>query len=164
MKFAVVLLLLAASGAAKHLLITTDDEFESRVLQSSNVIVAVFCSSKAKGAAAERQGRCADMDATLQKISEGPPGVQVALVDVERAKAVGSEFNVKKRTVPKMMLFRTRARNGDELDPAANLVDQGDVDWKTIHSLLEAGENPKDDDTGRYSKITLALGGNADEL
>lgn len=73
--------------------------------------------------------------------------------DYEQLSAVVSEFHVRKRMLPLALVFLTRARN-------AAFVKIVEVDFVKDHvlELLKENKNPISAD-GKYSKVTLQLGG-----
>ncbi len=66
---------------------------------------------------------------------------------------IASEFHVRKRMLPVALIFHTRARN-------AGFVKITDAAFVKEHvlELLKENNNPKSED-GKFSKITLQLGG-----
>lgn len=99
-----VLVLEQAQGALQR--VESDEAFED-VIMSNPHAVAVLFNSASKGedaAAAER---------LVEKLSMKMSAVQFFHADVDSVRAFASEFNVRKRLVPRMLIFASRARQAD---------------------------------------------------
>ena len=141
-----LLLALCALAHAKILPINTDEDFESTVMNDAGVWVILFTS----------QSRESETQSLLEKVTRADQmmggEVKFGVADVDYVKAVASEFNVRKRMLPRVLVFPTRARQ-------AEILRDSDFTVVAVASLLT--ENTKVD--GVYQKLTLAIGG-ADEL
>ena len=73
--------------------------------------------------------------------------------DYDDLSAVASEFHVRKRMLPVVLVFHTRART-------AGYVKNIEPTFVRDHvlSLMKENNNPKSED-GKFSKVTLQLGG-----
>ena len=142
----VVLLSLISVAQGKILPINTDEDFESTVMNDASVWVILFTS----------QSRESETQSLLEKVTRADQmmggEVKFGVADVDYVKAVASEFNVRKRMLPRVLVFPTRARQ-------AEILRDSDFTVVAVAKLLT--ENTKVD--GVYQKLTLAIGG-ADEL
>lgn len=143
-------LLLPAAGDALHL--ASDAAFEESIIMSPHVHAVLF-TSKTRDAN-EANKLMLHLEATL-------PGVTLAQADVDDVKAVASEFNVRRRMVPRMLLFSSRARQATVIK-----LGEGPLNFEEVLAALKEGlaENKEQDAEGRYKKLTLAIGGGGDEL
>jgi hypothetical protein len=140
----------ASTVAAELPVIRTDADFESEIMASSHCWAVLFVSSTRDVAAA----------ATLvERMGAALPALSLASADVDDVKAVCSEFNVRKRMVPRLLVFNSRARQ-------ASIVKLGEaltVDELVTAVRAELTENKEDAD-GRLEKLTLAIGSGKGEL
>jgi hypothetical protein len=99
----------------------------------------------------------------MSQIEEVMPALSLATADVDSVKAFSSEFNVRKRMVPRLLVFTSRARQATIIKLKEE--DGSDPDVVRVRSELEIalGETTKGDD-GRFRKTTLALGAGKQEL
>ena len=83
------------------------------------------------------------------------------------AKAVASEYNVRKRMVPRLLIFNTRARQAEIVRPSSangepktqeELMDDIRPHLQDNEIVVNEGGDKK------YKKETLKLGGGGDEL
>ena len=89
-------------------------------------------------------------------------GLTVGEADVDEVKSFASEFNVRKRMVPRLLVFTSRARQASQIKLPADELPTAEMLFYELSHLLN--ENELDAD-GRYLKQTLAIGGGgADEL
>ena len=73
--------------------------------------------------------------------------VKFGVADVDYVKAVASEFNVRKRMLPRVLVYPTRARQAEILR---------DSDFQRVVAVASLlAENTKVD--GVYQKLTLAI-------
>ena len=84
----------------------SDAEFEERVLGAENCWAVLFTSDTR---VAESQRASFLLSAVAPRI----PGLAVGEADVDAVKAVASEFNVRKRMVPRIAVFTSRARQAE---------------------------------------------------
>ena len=149
------LALLALGVGAEIAQIPTDAAFESDVLMSSRCHAVLFSSA------------ARDMPGTItlaERLEAALPGLAVSVADVDDVKAVSSEFNVRKRMLPRLLLFNSRARQPS----VVKLKGEGGEAGLSLESLTaavraELVENGKDAD-GKYEKLTLAIGSGHAEL
>ena len=141
-------------------------EMLSLQMKSSHVwlVLVVGMSSdeiKAKGIDREKCQRAIDqlsvITEEMKKLS-----VQVALADVEDIAGIASEFNVRKRMLPKILFFKTRARDAESI----KFETFRDVDALRQEVLEMLKDNPTRKMKGQdqaeqivFDKITLAVGG-----
>jgi hypothetical protein len=95
------ILLLAASAAAELQSLPSDTAFEDEVLMSPNCWAVLFTSSTRD---------VKDATTLVERLGGVLPGLSLASADVDNVKAVCSEFNVRKRMVPRLLVFNSRAR------------------------------------------------------
>eukprot|EP00310_Coccolithus_braarudii_P012415 CAMPEP_0183352578 /NCGR_PEP_ID=MMETSP0164_2-20130417/29529_1 /TAXON_ID=221442 /ORGANISM="Coccolithus pelagicus ssp braarudi, Strain PLY182g" /LENGTH=152 /DNA_ID=CAMNT_0025525045 /DNA_START=10 /DNA_END=468 /DNA_ORIENTATION=+ len=147
----VALLLVAPFLQAQPVSLDSDEAFENAVHQDGSCWAVLFTSKT-------REDKCAPVIRGFSELGARYPGVKYGVADVDDVKAVSSEFNVRKRMVPRILLFKTRARQAD--------VISGDVglNGAILADVLkgEFADNTWTD--GVCQKITLALGGASDEL
>ena len=84
--------------------------------------------------------------------------VRFASADVDDVKAFSSEFNVRKRMVPRVLLFSSRARLADIVKVDAKAVGVAELD-AAIRAMVT--ENPTAG--ARVQKVTLAIGAGGDD-
>ena len=83
------------------------------------------------------------------------------MVVPDAVRAVVSEFNIRKRMIPRILVFGSRARQADIIKLASEPME---TDALTGAVLNLFSENPTSDD-GACQKTTLAIGsGGSDEL
>eukprot|EP00960_Hanusia_phi_P028453 747419-Hanusia_phi.AAC.4 len=142
------------------------DDFEENVIKSMDVWLVLFVGMsndeiKAKGIDREKCQTAIDqlgvVTEEMRKLS-----VQVAVADVDDLAGIASEFNVRKRMLPKILLFKTRARDADSIK--FDVFQDVSALRNEVLELLK--DNPRrainDDGQGQavgFDKITLAVGG-----
>ena len=131
--------------------IPSDEEFESTVIQSSTVVAVLFVAGT-NGEDAER---------VVKQVSMKISGVTFATADVDMVKAFASEFNVRKRMVPRMLVFTSRARQAETIPLRGDAMMTADKLEATILGFL-ADHTKKEE--GDYMKTILAIGGGKSEL
>jgi len=148
------LLALLLSGACADLaIIDTDEKFEEQIMMTSHCWAVLFTSATRKE----------ETEAALKMVESAAatvPGLTLAMADVDAVKAFASEFNVRKRMVPRLLLFNSRAR-------MANVIKLGEsTTWQGVQSELKDGlaENKDTDGEGRLQKLTLAIGSGKEEV
>lgn len=154
MKSSVAVMLLCASTCSGQLTpINSDAAFESGIISSTRCWAVLFVSSHRDVAAATEM---------VSKLGAMMPGLSLASADVDEVKAISSEFNVRKRMVPRLLIFSSRARQADiiKLKAEAGTELSFDEVAKMVRNSL--AENSKDAD-GNYEKLTLAIGGAEDK-
>ncbi|KOO29178.1 hypothetical protein Ctob_007966 [Chrysochromulina tobinii] len=80
--------------------------------------------------------------------------VQFAVADVDSVKAFASEFNVRKRMVPRLLIFNSRARQAEMVPLKDDLPAVEKLEEQVLGFLKENGKN----DEHKYKKTTLAVG------
>ena len=141
----VAALLLGCVGAARSSLIqpiNSDEEFEATVMNDASVWAVLFT------AASREQETQALLDKASRAAQSLAGQVKFGVADVDMTKAVASEFNVRKRMLPRVLVFPTRARQ-------AEILRESDFSADAVVAFL--GENPKVD--AAYQKLTLSIGG-----
>ena len=144
MRLSATLLIFASQAFAAITTIADDAAFESEIMMSSNCWAVLFTSSTR------------DVDEAIkitERLGASLPGLSIATADVDAVKAVCSEFNVRKRMIPRLLVFNSRARQ-------ASIVKMVDTTLDEVLAQVKAEltENTKSDD-GNYEKLTLAIGG-----
>ena len=141
----------AASASAKLLPIGSDAEFEEKILSASHCWGVLFVSKDRDAEEYMRAG------ALMEQMSVSLPGLSLARADVDDVKAVCSEFNVRKRMVPRLLVFNSRARQ-------ASIIKLSGLDVESLVAAVKAEltENSQDKE-GMYEKQTLAIGGGSDK-
>lgn len=148
------LVLLAACTRAELTLLKNDEAFEETVIQSGEVWAVLF-TSPSKGEDAEAAEKVVD------RLSMKLSSVQFALADVDSVKAFASEFNIRKRMVPRLAVFASRARQVDLIPMKGDALPTAEALEAAVLAYL--AENAKGETTGRYEKLTLAIGGGGED-
>lgn len=157
--------------------IENDNDFESNVLPDRHVWLLAVVSDNEPSAAFTAS--------TLAPLAEAvTPHVKLGLVRLSDAKTVGYEYQVRKRTAPKLLLFSVRSRSAETLalkdaisdgggDSEAEAVEVVERVSRWLMQAAEASECKRTDDgpqgkrkgkgkgevLGLFEKATLALGG-----
>ena len=148
--------LLAAAlvlGSTDMVSIRDDDAFENQIIQSSHVWAVLFTSPS----------RAEDTQRGLQvfeRVAAQVSDVRLGVVDVDEVKAFASEFNVRKRMVPRLLVFTSRARQAEMVAMKGEQLPTAEQLQAAIRSHLK--ENIKDAD-GVYQKMTLSIGVGSDD-
>uniref|UniRef100_A0A7S1CBA0 Uncharacterized protein n=1 Tax=Bicosoecida sp. CB-2014 TaxID=1486930 RepID=A0A7S1CBA0_9STRA len=140
-----------AARADGVMTIAGDDGFEDTVLADRAVWLIGMVAGNERSAA---------LESALTAVADELPGVAVGIVDIRTAKAVGSEFGVRKRKAPKLFAFLTRSRSAAEValaEEAADVEGSAGAIAAAVRELLAQEGNEVVN--GAYQKITLALGG-----
>ena len=151
MRVAILALLSIAAGEVTE--IASEEAFEETVMTSPDVWAVLFVSRT-------REENCAKARAQFElAAATRSDSYRFAIADVDDVKAFGSEFNVRKRMVPRLAVMNSRARMAEIVKLDAQSV--------SVHDLGDAiaercVENERTD--GRVKKLTLAIGGGGDEL
>lgn len=140
-------------ASASAINVGTDDLFEETIIMSPNVWAVLF-TSKTREAGEARK--------LMLHVEAAVPGLSTAEADVDEVKAFASEFNVRKRMVPRLLLFTSRARQANIIKLGEGPLDSDEV----LKAVKEAvAENADRDADGKLLKLTLAIGaGHGDEL
>ena len=129
--------------------ILSDADFESDIMMSSHCWAVLFVSKH----------REVDEAITLMdQLGAVLPGLSFARADVDDVKAVCSEFNVRKRMVPRLLVFNSRARQPTVVKLQSE--SGGPISPNKLTAAVTAvlADNKKDAN-GKYEKLTLAIGG-----
>ena len=134
--------------------IASDADFERIVLGDHSCWAVAFVSRSKPGAEFDL------VSDSLQHAALALRGdVAFAHVDVDDAKAIASEFSVRKRLAPRLLLFNSRARQAAVVKllqgKGTSKADKEDFRAKLANTLAD---NPRDA-AGRCEKLTLAIGG-----
>ena len=142
------LCLVSLATAVMEVPIIPDDQtFEAEVIHASSCIAVLFTSETRE-----------TPESLLDDIHAEMPGLLLAKADVDSVKAFSSEFNVRKRMVPRLLLFNARARQAHVIklkDDGGGAVMASSV-VSSLRSLLAENEQTAD---GQWQKLTLAIGG-----
>lgn len=132
--------------------IESDAKFEAQVISSPHCTAVLFVESIHDTKDARHLVRKMGKDL----------GVDVAVAEVDAVKAISSEFNVRKRMVPRMLVFNTRSRqavviklkgDNDELIPMETVKQEVTEALKDNKHVMSSGH---------YEKLTLTIA--SDEL
>ena len=147
--------LLRANGEVHT--ITTDAAFEDNVISSPACWAVMFESPSRDMTEAEK---------VLQHLDAVLPSVKLGRADVDHVKTFVSEFNVRKRMVPRLLVFNSRARQAEvikissdatgALQPASTVAE---AVLQTVKGVL--ADNPHSEG-GDCEKLTLAIGGKSE--
>lgn len=132
--------------------IGTDEAFEAEIMNSAHVWAVLFTSTGKEDAIIAEK--------LVDRLSVKLSSVKFAVADVDSVKAFASEFNVRKRMVPRLAVFASRARQADLVPMKGDSMPTSEDLEKSIMAFLS--ENSKVG--GLYEKLTLAIGGGSDEL
>ena len=153
MQHATALLLLLLHSAAGSLTTLKDDaQFEAEVVQDP-VVWGVLFTSKTR-----------DDDAKSKAMLEAAHGLAAGLghlmrwgrADIQDCKAFASEFNVRTRMVPRVLLFSSRARMADVIRL------EGEPTEDALEAAVRAALGDQVSDEAKWMKTTLAIGGKED--
>lgn len=143
----ILLFLLVPLARASVQTIESDEAFEATVMQDS-IVWGVLFNSASKGE---------DSEAALgliERLSTKMSAVQFAVADVDSVKAFASEFNVRKRMVPRLLIFNSRARQAEMVPLKDDLPAVEKLEEQVLGFLKENGKNGEH----KYKKTTLAVG------
>ena len=102
MRILLVLLLCSMGrGSASTTIVSSDEQFEKTIIMSPNVWAVLFISKTREAEEAKK---------VMVQVEAVVPGLSMAEADVDDVKAFASEFNVRKRMVPRLLLYVSRAR------------------------------------------------------
>lgn len=149
-----LLLICLATAAAELVTLTSEEAFEQVVMQDSEVWAVLFTS------------RTRDDDLKSKAMVEAFHGLAAGLghvmnwgrADVDDVKAFASEFNIRKRMVPRAVLFSSRARMADVL--RLDEVTEDAVEAAVREALGSVAEEAEGQ---RWKKHTLAIGASSDK-
>lgn len=154
----IVFSLLAGAAAASSPLVTlveTDQAFETVVIDDSHVTLFLFTSASTDAS----QARSASALAIVGELAETlSPLLTAAHGDASVLKGVATEFNIRTRRCPKLLLFVQRARQAEVLELGEELeVFAIEAQIRTHLKELTVSS------AGKALKSVLAVGG-PDEL
>jgi thioredoxin-like negative regulator of GroEL len=140
-----------ATAAAELVTLTTEEAFEQSVMQDSEVWAVLFTS------------RTRDDDPKSKAMLKAFQGLAAGLghlmswghADVDDVKAFASEFNIRKRMVPRAVLFSSRARMAEVL--RLDLITEDALEAAVRQALGSIAEETAAGQ--RWKKRTLAIGG-----
>ena len=140
-----------AVTAVEVVKLENDEAFEEKVIQSRHVWAVLFTSGRAGDDSAEALK-------VIEEVATTVDSFKIGVADVDAVKAFASEFNVRKRMAPRMLVFNSRARQAEVI------ALKGAVPWASAllaQIKLHLKENALHG--AHYEKVTLAIGGK-DEL
>ena len=148
------ILLLASAASAQLVPITSVSAFESEIISSTKCWAVLFVSRDRDVAAAIK---------LTERLSQTMPGLSLASADVDDVKSISSEFNVRKRMVPRLLIFTSRARQASVVKLKAE--GSSEISLEEVMPLIQAAlsDNGKAE-SGDYEKLTLSIGGGKDEV
>jgi thioredoxin-like negative regulator of GroEL len=146
---------LLAAAAAELVTLTSEESFEQRVMQDSELWAVLFTS------------RTRDDDPNSEAMLQAFHGLAAGLghrmswgrADVDDVKAFASEFNIRKRMVPRAVLFSSRARMADVL--RLDEISEDALEAAVREVLGSVAEETADGQ--RWKKHTLAIGASGDK-
>ena len=157
------LALLASCSSAEVTQLESDDDFEATVLADTSCWAVLF-TSKSR----DEDAKSVSYLMAFEGLAAGPIGdmLKFGRADVDNVKALCSEFNVRKRMVPRLVLFTSRARMVEVL----RLEDELTADALEVAIRSTLASNIEDTPQGdacaspeggpcRWRKHTLAIGG-----
>ena len=153
----VTALLLAASTArvaAVDIELMGDEQFEKSIIMSPSCWAVLFTS-------ATREAESAEAERLLERVGTMLPGLSLAKADVDNVKAFASEFNVRKRMVPRVLVFNSRARQAGTV----KMKLESGAAPEIMQLTAEISEYLKENKIGTndlYEKLTLAIGAGGD--
>lgn len=151
-------LLVVLCGTALGAQLGSDAAFEKAVLADTHASLFLFTSSASEATAARSEAALRVLEAIGASLG---PLLKTAHGDAALLKAAASEFNIRARRCPKLLLFAQRARQAEVLELGEELSAQK-VEAQ-VREALRAAELALSPD-GRAMKATLAVGAPADEL
>ena len=154
MRILLVLLLCSMGrGSASTTIVSSDEQFEKTIIMSPNVWAVLFISKTREADEAKK---------VMVQVEAVVPGLSMAEADVDDVKAFASEFNVRKRMVPRLLLYVSRARQASIIKLGEGPLDANEV----LQAVKEAvADNSERDADGKLLKLTLAIGATgSDEL
>ena len=150
-------MLLLPLARAAVLELTDDASFEERVMNEEGCWAVLFTATTRpdESTAALRQ---------WELVEAANPAISFGTADVDAVRAVVSEFNIRKRMIPRILVFNSRARQAEFIKLATEPL--------STEALGDAvrgffAENPTKADGGDCLKTTLAIdsgGGDKAEL
>ena len=128
--------------------ITDDVVFEERVMKEDGCWAVLFTASTRpeESTKALRQ---------FELLAQAAPQVTFGTADVDAVRGVVSEFNMRKRMIPRVLVFNSRARQAEII--RKEVFESGSQDGLAVAVLDLFVENPTTDD--HCLKTTLAIGG-----
>lgn len=148
-------LIAAQTGPAT---VSSDAAFEEHVLADPQASLFLFTSAASE---ANRERSAAALEVLQSLGARLAPLIKTAHGDAASLKGIATEFNIRARRCPKLLLFAQRARQADvlELGEVLNLERiEAQVKGLLIGSRLSISAD------GAAMKATLAVGSPADEL
>eukprot|EP00316_Scyphosphaera_apsteinii_P022465 CAMPEP_0119300736 /NCGR_PEP_ID=MMETSP1333-20130426/2650_1 /TAXON_ID=418940 /ORGANISM="Scyphosphaera apsteinii, Strain RCC1455" /LENGTH=153 /DNA_ID=CAMNT_0007302623 /DNA_START=11 /DNA_END=472 /DNA_ORIENTATION=- len=140
--------------SSEVLTIESDTDFEAVVLQDPACWVVLFTSATRPEKVEPAVAAFHELE---QRVGED---LRFGIADVDKVKAVSSEFNVRKRMVPRFLAFKSRARQADVL-----ALGGSEMGAATLHDLLKDVFAENERATHVCQKKILAIGaGGPDEL
>lgn len=150
----IAFLLVGAAAASPPIAVDTDQAFESVVIDDSHVTLFLFTSASTDASRARSESALSIVGALAEKI----PLLTAAHGDASVLKGVATEFNIRTRRCPKLLLFVQRARQAEVLELGDEL--QAAAIEAQIRTHLDELTVSAD---GKAQKSVLAVGG-PDEL
>ena len=146
------LLPLAARGSVEE--IADDVSFEESVMKAEGCWAVLFT-------ATTRPEESKKALLQWELIAAANTQITFGTADVDAVRAVVSEFNIRKRMIPRILVFGSRARQADIIKLASEPMETDALTGAVLNLL---SENPSSDEGG-CQKTTLAIGsGGSDEL
>mmetsp|Transcript_24825 Transcript_24825/g.63229 ORF Transcript_24825/g.63229 Transcript_24825/m.63229 type:complete len:158 (-) Transcript_24825:248-721(-) len=154
MRSAVYLLALTlVCSQARVTEVKSDEAFEEMIVQSPDVTAVLFTSPS-------KEEEAVNAHRVVEVVASKLTSVQFAIADVDSVKAFASEFNVRRRMVPRLLVFPSRARQVDMIPMKGDSLPTADGLEQSILTLLaehKKGEN------GIFRKKILSIGSGDDK-
>ena len=128
--------------------ITDDVVFEERVMKEDGCWAVLFTAST-------RPEESTNALRQFELLAQAAPQVTFGTADVDAVRGVVSEFNMRKRMIPRVLVFNSRARQAEII--RKEVFESGSQDGLAAAVLDLFAENPTTD--GHCLKTTLAIGG-----
>lgn len=151
----IAFLLVGAAAASPPIAVDTDQAFESVVIDDSHVTLFLFTSASTDASRARSESALSIVGALAETLY---PLLTAAHGDASVLKGVATEFNIRTRRCPKLLLFVQRARQAEVLELGDEL--QAAAIEAQIRTHLDELTVSAD---GKAQKSVLAVGG-PDEL
>ena len=148
MRAVVQLLSLAAFAAGSVEEITDNEMFEERVMKAEGCWAMLFTAKTRPEESTQALRKWELLAAANKQLTFGT-------ADVDAVSAAVSEFNIRKRMIPRVLVFNSRARQAEVIKLAGEDVT---ADGLAASVLGFLAENPTNEN-GDCLRLTLAIGG-----
>mmetsp|Transcript_2153 Transcript_2153/g.4170 ORF Transcript_2153/g.4170 Transcript_2153/m.4170 type:complete len:154 (+) Transcript_2153:84-545(+) len=140
----------AAASTGSVVEIADDAMFEERVMKEEGCWAVLFTTASRAEESTKALRQWELLAAANQQISFGA-------ADVDLVRQVVSEFNMRKRMIPRALVFHSRARQAEII--RKEMFESSSTDGLAATVLDFFAENPTNEDDGSCLKTTLAISG-----